>query len=135
MQSNIYDAAMWFGGNLVNPVFDTMAFFPDRRYTRMGAAFGQWYLSQGESGEEPPPDMKRAMEIYREIELTADRRKQNELFKEILKLHHKHLWHIGLVGGIPSFKMVANNFHNVAEVSVHGRYSPGDLAPECFAIE
>jgi peptide/nickel transport system substrate-binding protein len=134
LKSNMFDAAMWAGG-VIMPIFDSRSFFPDRNTSRMGPEFGYWYQSQRQFGEKPPPIIEEAMNLRWEINDTADREQQNALFREILRLSQENLWHIGLVGGIPEYKLVADNFHNVAEVAVEGRYSPGELAPECFYID
>jgi peptide/nickel transport system substrate-binding protein len=134
LRGNMFDAAMW-AGMLINPVFGSRSFFPDRKTSCMGPAFGYWYESQKEFGERPPPAIEEAMNLRWKLIDTADREEQNALFREILRLSQEDLWHIGIVGGIPEYKLVADNFHNVADVSVEGRYSPGELAPECFYID
>lgn len=134
LRANDVDAAMWHGGSLVNPIFDPRSVFPDRPYTRIAPAYGEWFFKDRQSGEMPPPDIKKAMELYWKITETPHRDKQLAMFSEILDLSQAGLWHIGIVGGIPAFNLVSNDFHNVAEVSVDGRYSPGEIAPECFAI-
>ncbi|MBD3308701.1 hypothetical protein GF348_20140 [candidate division KSB3 bacterium] len=81
-----------------------------------GNLWYRWYVTNGEEGEEPPEDVRKALEIYDEIKVTPDAAKQIELFKEIKRLHAKNVWNIwtGPVW-LPrcSFVVVKNNMNNV----------------------
>lgn len=77
------------------------------------------------------------MDLFRQIEGTADRNEQVRLFREIMELNRQHLWTIGMIGEVPSIFLVSNRFRNVPDVSVTGWSfrTPGNTAVECYAIE
>lgn len=56
-----------------------------------------WYLSKGERGIKPIPDMLRALEAFDKAKTTLDRKEQEKYFKVITDIAADNLWTIGTV--------------------------------------
>ena len=63
----------------------------------VNAKWGQWIMSDGEKGDEPPADVKRLYEIHKEFVAEPDVSKRQDLEKEMYAIHNKNLWVIGSV--------------------------------------
>jgi len=49
-----------------------------------GVAWANWWLSGGKQGEEPPAEVKKLLDLYDLLKITADEAKQAEIMKQIL---------------------------------------------------
>jgi peptide/nickel transport system substrate-binding protein len=86
-----------------------------------------WHQTSGKSGEEPPPEIKKVLELYDEIVVTTDQKKQVELAREIIRINAENFW-FGATSRRPGKGVVIkNNVRNVPEY-VRG-ISSLDLAP------
>ncbi len=77
--------------------------------------WGQWYITGGEAGEEPPEEVKRLIDLWEKMKVTLDEEERVELGKEILKSNAENLWTIGTVGLAPHPVIVRSNLRNVPE--------------------
>ncbi len=59
--------------------------------------WAQWVMTDGAEGEEPPEDVKRLYQIYKEFVAEPDAQKRAELEKEVYAIHNENLWVIGAV--------------------------------------
>ena len=66
-------------------------------WNRVGQAYGEWYASGGAQGQEPPPRMKQALEMFRKAVGVPDE-ERIRLGKEIWKIIADDVWHISTVG-------------------------------------
>ncbi len=132
----LHDVGVWSGADEHFPLMDPRWFFPYNLSSFQGVNHARWFMSRGEGGEEPPPEIRRSMEYYWEIERTLDNERRKELVRKILELNREHLWVIGTVGEVPEIRIVKNDFRNVPDNAMSGWVfrSPGNAAPECFAI-
>ena len=131
------DVMVWGGAGEIIPTLAPRWFLPYNTASFFGLDYVRWFRSDGQKGEEPPPDMRRCIELFRQLERTIDEEGQIRLFKEIIELNRKNLWVIGTVGAIPQIFIVNKRFRNVPEVAV-GCWplrTPGATAPESYAIE
>ena len=136
--SAAHDAATWPGADGVIPQIDPRFHFPFSDESLQAVDWARWYESDGRLGDEPPPEVQECMRLYREIRRTLDEDKQRELFQKIMDLDRENLWVIGTLRAIPTFVLVKDNFKNVPEVAAGPSAafrSPGNAAPECWAIE
>ena len=76
--------------------------------------WSHWYISGGERGEKPPPDIKRLMDWWDEMKMSNDPRERIELGKNILRSQAENVWSIGTVGLTPKPLIVSNRLRNVA---------------------
>ncbi len=67
-------------------------------------AWTNWYLSQGEIGEKPIPEVLEAIEYYQKAQATFDLEEQKKWFGKVLDIAADNLWTIGTLsyyGGYP----------------------------------
>lgn len=93
---------------------------PDRFYppgeTSFAYDWGTWLKSDGESGEEPPEDIKEQYSRILEWGTTLPGSPEYmELADKIFDFYTKQLWYIGTVGLSPLLYIVKNNLENVPD--------------------
>jgi len=72
-----------------------------------------YYLSDGERGEAPPPQLQQLVDWWREMTTIQDAGRRIELGKKILRSHAENLWTIGTLGLSPKPVVVHNSLHNI----------------------
>lgn len=100
-------------------------------------AWSNWYADPtGATAEEPPEPVKRAMEAYREILVTADDDRQVELMTEILDIAAEEFYVIGTVLEPDAFGIVTNRMRNVPDSVVNSWIypTPAPFNPEQFWV-
>ncbi len=135
MPARLHDVGVSSISQLLTPLLDHRFFVPYHPTApRHALAYSNWFLSDGERGERPPPEMLRVMELYREIQDTVDLDEQIRLGRRIQEINTENLWVIGLVGDLPGLVLVNNSFKNVpSDAILHANV--GMTAPECYAVE
>lgn len=135
--SNEVMIATWETDRGLVPMVDPIYQFPFDDRSWMGPAFGMWYKSDGELGEEPPDHLKEVMDLYDEYKTTVDPDAQLEIAKEIVRRSTEGLFTIGTVGMPPGLVVVKDNFHNVMEKHTSDWlvFTPGTQDPPHFWIE
>lgn len=73
----------------------------------------EWHVSGGESGEEPPKEVKKLFDHYETIIRTTDKQERIKAGKAILKSQAENLWVIGTVNSIPRPVVINNKLKNV----------------------
>jgi peptide/nickel transport system substrate-binding protein len=128
--------ATWETDRGLVPMIDPIYQFPFDERSWMGPAFGTWYKSGGELGEEPSANLKEVMDLYDQYKGTVDPAAQVEIAKEIVRKSTEGLFTIGTVGMPPGLVVVKDNFHNVMEhhTSDWLVFTPGTMAPSQFWI-
>ena len=111
-------------------------YFPSDPQSMQAPLWQLWYRSGGKSGEEPPKEIKRQMQLYDQILSTANEKKQVELMREILKIDAENLYVLGISTMIGPFGIVKENFHNVPQEILYGWIypSPAPTRPEQYYI-
>lgn len=96
--------------------------------------YSLWYTSGGKGGEEPKGDIKKIYELWDKVKVTGDPTHRNRLFKEIINIHKRNIWIIGLVGELPQPAIAKNNFRNVPDGIIwdDSVRSPKNARPEQF---
>lgn len=110
-----HDVTFWFGDGGINALLEPYWYFPYSQNSRYAPLWGQWYATKGESGEEPPEEVKQQMNLYDQILVTPDEKKQEELFRQILDINLENLYVIGVCTRPFAPGVVKNNFHNVPD--------------------
>lgn len=89
--------------------------------------WARWNQTGGESGEEPPAEIKEMLEWYDTAMTTSDEELRTEMSKKILAKQAEKVWTIGTVGHWPQPMIVSDNMKNVPEGfffgSVNSTYS------------
>lgn len=107
--------ATWGTDRGLVPMVDPIYQFPFDERSWMAPAFGTWYKTSGELGEEPPAEMKELMDLYDEYKGNVDSSAQLEIAKKLVRLSTERLYTIGTVGMAPGIVVVKDNFKNVVE--------------------
>jgi len=77
-----------------------------------GPKWQAWYNSDGKDGEEPPANVKRLFELYKQVPyMDPDARKK--ALTEIWDIWKDGLWRIGTIGQVPKPGIVRNGLKNV----------------------
>ncbi len=116
--SNEVMVATWSLDRGLVPMVDPIYQFPFDERSWMAPAFGTWYKSGGELGQEPTDAFKAAMALYDEYRSTPDAERQAEICQELVAQSTDQLWSIGTVGMVPNLVVVKNDFRNVGEYHV-----------------
>jgi peptide/nickel transport system substrate-binding protein len=131
-ENQIVVETQWGGDDM----FGNAMFFPQNPTSDIGPIYGQWFISGGSKGKEPPPEMKTVMEKYRAAFglPEQDRIAQG---KEIWKLVLDQVWTICVVGGSPAsqgVRVVKNNLVNDADRQWNSALSDNPMIahPETF---
>jgi peptide/nickel transport system substrate-binding protein len=132
-----FDVAVWGGTAGQNPLLDPKWYVPIDTSNWNAPDYGRWYMTGGKGGQKPPTEVRAVMDLWSQIEKTVDSDEQKRLFRKILEHNLENLWVIGMVGERPSIVVVNNDFRNVPEVAVQSWMfrTPGNTAPECYAID
>ena len=76
-----------------------------------GQLWGQWYVSMGKMGLEPPPDIKDLYDWMIEYLATGS----DEAAANALRSQAEHVWTIGVVGNAPHPLVFNKKLHNLTE--------------------
>jgi len=138
MQAGEQDAMVWGGegGLYMDAVMGPYSYFPYSIYSKFAPYWSNWYQG-AEPSEEPPADVQRQMELYDELQATADADEQLRLMQEILEIAKEKFYHIGIATQPPGYGLVKNNFFNVPDsMPQAGLYpNPAPTQPEQYFIE
>jgi len=132
--SNEVMIATWETDRGLVPMVDPIYQFPFDERSWMGPAFGTWYRSGGELGEEPTAIFKEVQDLYDEYKATVDSDEQLKIGKQIVRKATEELFTIGTVGQPPGLVVVKNNFQNVMDhhTSDWIVFTPGTMDPPQF---
>ena len=111
-------------------------FIPEYEAGAFYIPYRQWYLTDGQQGEEPLEALRRYMELSLKLEEAVGMDEQIEIHEQLSELRAENIWAIGIVGEIPSIHIVPDSFRNIPTEAAFGwrTRSIGNTAPECFAI-
>lgn len=136
ISARLHDVDAWWNAVRQIPLANN-SFPPRTARNPLAGDWGAWFMSDGEKGEEPSEEMKKVMDLWRQIESTPEFDKQVEYMLKIQEIAAENIWQIGLIGNLPKIVVVQDRFKNVPEVSYYDWCSkgPGNTAIECYAIE
>ena len=126
-----------FEMNRIGWVADPRSYVPVSLDAYWGPQYSQWYLSDGEVGVEPPPDIARLIELYEQVSRTIDMEDRARIAEALFEYHAQQVIVIPTVGLTLNLAVVKDNFRNVPEVAYNAwplKY-PGYLNPEQFFIK
>ncbi len=104
-----------------------------------GPLYRKWYETNGAEGMEPPPEVKKLVEIIDEAKLSG-RERQIELAQELFRHWVDNLWEIGTVGLTPMIQgvvVVNQDLRNVPETAGNDwpLRTPGNTRPEQYYFD
>ena len=136
--SNEVMIGVWGTDRGLVPMVDPIYQFPFDERSWMGPAFGIWYKSQGQLGEEPPIYFRQMMDMYDLYRLSPDPAQQLMLAKELVRRSSENLYTIGTVGEQPSIVIVKDDFKNVIETGFTADWiimAPGTQDPSQYYFD
>lgn len=116
VETGDYEAILWGFDTQDRPDIMGKGWAPnagDKWASPWGPAYAEWYSTDGESGAEPPADVKRLHDILNELPGTVDWDKRAALMQEVAQIHKEHLHIIGVMGATPGVLVYSNNLKNV----------------------
>ena len=122
--ANELDMGLWSNGRASDFLFPLgpMFFVPYHlgQETTWGVEWAQWYITEGEKGEEPPENIKKLYEWWERMKTTTDEEENIDLGRKILASQAENLWCIGTVGMYPQVVIVRSNLRNIPQESLWG---------------
>ena len=112
-ENQIVVETQWGGDDM----FGNAMYFPSVPGSDLGPLHGQWFLSGGSRGKEPPPEIRDVMLKFRDARGLPEKQRI-EAGKEIWRLVLDQIWTICVVGNSPAsqgVRVVKNNIGNVPE--------------------
>ncbi len=119
-EANEHDAVVWIGDSgLQDAILEPRWYFPSTGESNFGYAWYLWYQNppnpQAEPME-PPEEAQRQMELYDEVEATADPEVQNQVFNELLEISVDMFYAIGISLPSPGYAIKNVSLRNVPSV-------------------
>jgi len=113
------DMYIIWAGNGMFPLLDTRTFFVAFN-TYKAPLWITWYETKGQSGEEPPAEIRHQMALYDQALVTIDEKKRIEVVREMLKINAENLYEMGLFDRPPVCFVIHNRFHNTSKLGQAG---------------
>ncbi|NOK59910.1 MAG: ABC transporter substrate-binding protein [Chloroflexi bacterium AL-W] len=137
--NNDHDVIAWNGeGGLGSDVLlDPRWYLPYSGWSFFGIPWQNWRNDpENPVAEEPPAEVQRQIELYEQIQSTADAEEQNELMSEVLGIAKEQFYVIGISLPPNSVGIAKNNFFNTSDTlySSFNWPQPGPIGPEQFFI-
>jgi peptide/nickel transport system substrate-binding protein len=134
--ANKHELFLWAagGGDGIDVITNTQAYFPDRAACFQAPAWGDWYASGGTKGLEPDAAIKKMQSLYQELQKKGNWDDQVKGMKEIIQLSADYFPQIGLCYDPDVFGIVKNNMKNVPTRLVESSpmMTPGPSNPEQY---
>ena len=113
-RSNDHDAVVWEIAGGLGEVLAPWHYFPQDLVSGFAPAWAQWNLDPtNPAAEEPPADVRRQMDAYRELLASADPAERQALMAEIIRIGAERVNIIGITLPPDGYGIVRNNFRNV----------------------
>lgn len=115
-----FDMTIWHTGQMSDPVWilNPWHTVPCSWEASYAPEWALWYTSQGESGEEPPEEVKRIFELWEITKTSFNEEEVIAAAKEIQQIHIGNMWSIGTIGLMPAPVIVSNRLRNVPETGL-----------------
>jgi len=123
-----HDAGVHFSGNGYLPITDMSRMIPVVPGCLWAPAWGAWYGTKGASGEEPPAQVKKQMELYDQILLTPAQEDQLALWKQLMDVHAEEMYHLGICDRATVPCTVSNRMHNLPKTGWNNAWELGTVA-------
>jgi peptide/nickel transport system substrate-binding protein len=140
LTTNDLDATTWIGGGGYDQLTlnDPKWYFPQAIDSGYAPAWAQWYMGpRRPAAQEPPPEIRRQIELYRQIAVTADTEQQLELMRKILASAAEQFRVIGTSLEPDRYGIVRDNLRNApVRIPMTFLYSGiGPANPEQFFFD
>ncbi len=130
--------AVWSGLDNAVPTADwtPVELVPTDKNEPQWPQWGQYYETNGKSGEKPDMDsVVRLLELYKDWKRASTRQQRWAAWEEMLDIHAREQFSIGIVAAVPQVVIVSNRLRNVPEKALYN-WEPGSYfgvyRPETF---
>ncbi|MDT0302449.1 ABC transporter substrate-binding protein [Streptomonospora wellingtoniae] len=140
-ENNEHQINVWAGDSgLLDAMYDPRWYGPlHSGESNFAIPWAQWYASDGTDprSQEPPEDVKKHIDMYRDVIAEPDSEKRTELMKDFLDETQDQFYAIGISTPQPGYGIVANDFRNVPDSLPYSSVynTPAPANPEQFFIE
>ncbi len=128
---NLHDAMVWEGIGGLATMLDPRWYFPHSVWSYFAVPWANWSTQGGLTGEAalenatvpiqvPPESAQQQMQLFTQIESTADAEEQAELMRQILEIAADQFYCMGISLTIGGYGATKNSFHNTLEPIVYG---------------
>ena len=118
-EANEHQAVVWGGDGGLEIFLEPRWYFPFSNESNFAMLWNFWFNGDAR-GVEPPDAPKRQMDLYRQIQSTADGDLQVELMTEILNIAQEEFYTIGISLPAPGYGIRNANMQNVPDVFPSG---------------
>jgi peptide/nickel transport system substrate-binding protein len=100
-----------------NPIWDPQLFLVYPSHScKWAPLWFQWFDSGGKKGEEPPPEVKKLMDIHKAALRATNVETKTKLITEALRIHNENLWIIGVTTYPGDNLVIKKNLRNTPRV-------------------
>ena len=137
LQSNDEDALVWIGGGGYDllGLLDPKWYVPFSKESSYATAWGLYYQNPSDPhAEEPPAEIKKQQDLYRQVQTAGSLKEQMELMKKVLAITKDQFYIIGTNMDPDKVGVVKNNMHNVPASMPNTFFyvTPGPTNPEQY---
>ncbi|MEM8531600.1 MAG: ABC transporter substrate-binding protein [Chloroflexota bacterium] len=138
--NNDHDVIAWNGeGGLgADVILEPRWYLPFSSWSFFGIGWQYWWNDPNSPlAEEPPAEVQQQIELYNQIQATADREEQNELMREVLGIAKDQFYVVGIALPPNTVGLASNNFFNTSD-TIFNSFTwpqPGPVGSEQFFIE
>ena len=135
-QDNAHEALCWGFSLIIRPDLHCGYWAPIQESSGWGGQWGAYYRTKGEKGIKPPSHVKRLQDIWDKIQVTVNEKERKALMQEVIDIHKKNLFMIGVVGLEPKIAVMDKKLRNVPYFVYGEAYrSPGNAYPQQWYFE
>jgi ABC-type transport system substrate-binding protein len=136
--ANQHDASFWAGGGGVDVVLGANWYMPTSVAGSIYATpWAIWATNpEGDGAMEPPEEVKRQIELFAELQKTADAEEQVRLMREVLDIAAEMFYGIGIALPPAGYTIVTNRMQNIPDVMLDAWLypTPAPTNPEQYFI-
>lgn len=123
--ANEHDIGIW--GNMFNlepvlfsnPIRMIPPFGDPVLSAQTGLPWYDWWITDGEDGEEPPEEVKDLFDMVEEWQTTLPESDEYlSLGKDILQIHLDNMWNIGILSAGPAPTVISCKMRNVPQITI-----------------
>jgi peptide/nickel transport system substrate-binding protein len=122
VNGNEIEAGVDYSGNGMFPVLGPSDYIPISGGSVWAPDWGAWYTSGGESGTEPPPEVKDQLELYDKITAEPDEAKRKDM-----DINAENCYAYGICDRASVPIVVSNKFHNVPDTGWNIAWEAGNI--------
>lgn len=137
--NNQHDAILEDGdGGLVDAFLFPRAYIPLHPDAAWGTGWINYVLKAGPNQEKPPEFLQRGIDLFAQMQGTADPAKQKEYFRKLIDVAQDNFMSMGIALPIPGYGVRSKRLHNVEPQMVINSWTfgfPGPSTPAQWSFQ